>query len=44
MYKEKLKDTPKEVLNWRLWYGVLGELGPPSTPINPQSEQVDLVY
>lgn len=22
MYKEKLKDTPKEVLNWRLWYGV----------------------
>jgi len=22
LYKEKLKDTPKEVLNWRLWYGV----------------------
>ncbi|GAB7349181.1 hypothetical protein MBLNU459_g8116t1 [Dothideomycetes sp. NU459] len=23
MYKEKLKDTPREVLNWRLWYGVV---------------------
>ncbi|KAF1808671.1 MFS quinate transporter-like protein [Eremomyces bilateralis CBS 781.70] len=23
MYKDKLKDTPREALNWRLWYGVL---------------------
>ena len=24
MYKEKLKDTPKEALNWRLWFTVFG--------------------
>lgn len=24
-WKENLKDTPKESLNWRLWYGVFGE-------------------
>lgn len=24
-WKENLKDTPKESLNWRLWYGVLGK-------------------
>lgn len=22
LYREKLKDTPNEVINWRLWYGV----------------------
>ncbi|KAK4987413.1 hypothetical protein LTR50_004650 [Elasticomyces elasticus] len=22
MYKQKFQDTPREVLNWRLWYGV----------------------
>jgi hypothetical protein len=30
-WKENLKDTPKESLNWRLWYGVLGEQIP--TPV-----------
>lgn len=25
-WKENLKDTPKESLNWRLWYGVLGKI------------------
>lgn len=25
-WKENLKDTPKESLNWRLWYGVLGRI------------------
>jgi hypothetical protein len=24
-WKENLKDTPKESLNWRLWYGVFGK-------------------
>lgn len=24
IYKEALKDTPKEVMNWRLFYGVFG--------------------
>lgn len=24
-WKENLKDTPKESLNWRLWFGVFGE-------------------
>jgi hypothetical protein len=24
-WRENLKDTPKESLNWRLWYGVFGE-------------------
>jgi hypothetical protein len=24
MYTEKLRETPKEALNARLWYGVLG--------------------
>lgn len=25
-WKENLKDTPKESLNWRLWYGVFGKM------------------
>jgi hypothetical protein len=24
-WKANLKDTPKESLNWRLWYGVFGK-------------------
>lgn len=24
-WRENLKDTPKESLNWRLWYGVFGK-------------------
>jgi hypothetical protein len=27
-WKENLKDTPKESLNWRLWYGVFGKTYP----------------
>jgi hypothetical protein len=27
-WKENLKDTPKESLNWRLWYGVFGKTFP----------------
>lgn len=26
IYREALKDTPKEVRNWRLFYGVFGRL------------------
>jgi hypothetical protein len=26
-WRENLKDTPKESLNWRLWYGVFGKIG-----------------
>jgi hypothetical protein len=24
-WRENLKDTPKESLNWRLWFGVFGK-------------------
>lgn len=24
-WRENLKDTPREALNWRLWYGVFGK-------------------
>ena len=30
-WRENLKDTPKESLNWRLWYGVFGTLYPNSS-------------
>lgn len=26
-WRENLKETPKESLNWRLWYGVFGKNG-----------------
>lgn len=25
IWRENLKDTPRESLNWRLWYGVFGK-------------------
>lgn len=27
MFWRKQDDSPKEILNWRLWYGVFGEHG-----------------
>lgn len=34
-WRENLKDTPREALNWRLWFGVFGRNTFCSKPLPP---------